>query len=135
ERSAYVVPVVAVAVAMWRRRPGAAQTALVVLLLGGTLAGWIALGRVLPTTATSVSPVVEFETPAAERDRLIVYSADAHGLLDRPVLGWGPGNTWSAYLSSATPAQIRAAGRGWADAHDLFLEIAVGAGIPGLVLL
>jgi hypothetical protein len=135
ERSAYLVPLVAVTVALWRRRPGITRSLLVVGLVGGTLAAWIAIGRVLPATQSSVSPVVEFETPAAEQARFAVYSADAKGFLHRPFLGWGPGNTWSAYVSSASPREMATAGRGWADAHDLFLEVAVGSGVLGVAAL
>jgi O-antigen ligase len=135
ERSAYVVPLVAVTVALWRRRPGITRSLLVVGLVAGTLAAWIVIGRVLPASQTSVSPVVEFETPAAEQARFAVYSADAKGFLHRPFLGWGPGNTWSAYVSSASPREMATAGRGWADAHDLFLEVAVGSGVLGVAAL
>jgi hypothetical protein len=135
ERSAYLVPLVAVTVALWRRRPGITRSLLVVGLVGGTLAAWIAIGRVLPATQSSVSPVVEFETSAAEQARFAVYSADAKGFLHRPLLGWGPGNTWSAYVSSASPREMSTAGRGWADAHDLFLEVAVGGGVLALAAL
>ena len=135
ERSAYLVPLVAVTVALWRRRPGITRSLLVIGLVGGTLAAWIVIGRVLPATQSSVSPVVEFETPAAEQARFAVYSADARGFLHRPSLGWGPGNTWSAYVASASPAEMAIAGRGWADAHDLFLEVAVGSGVLGVAAL
>jgi O-antigen ligase len=135
ERSAYLVPLVAVTVALWRRRPGIWRSLLVVGLVAGTLAAWIAIGRVLPASQTSVSPVVEFETSAAEQARFAVYSADAKGFLHRPFLGWGPGNTWSAYVSSASPREMATAGRGWADAHDLLLEVAVGSGVLGVVAI
>lgn len=135
ERSAYLVPLVAVTVALWRRRPGIGRSLLVVGLVAGTLAAWIAIGRVLPASQTSVSPVVEFETSAAEQARFAVYSADVKGFLHRPFLGWGPGNTWSAYVSSASPREMATAGRGWADAHDLFLEVAVGSGVLGVAAL
>jgi O-antigen ligase len=135
ERSAYLVPLVAVTVALWRRRPGIWRSLLVIGLVAGTLAAWIAIGRVLPASQTSVSPVVEFETSAAEQARFAVYSADAKGFLHRPFLGWGPGNTWSAYVSSASPREMATAGRGWADAHDLLLEVAVGSGVLGVVAI
>jgi hypothetical protein len=132
ERSAYLVPLVAVSVALWRRRPGVAPSVLVVAVIAGTLAAWIPIGRLVPATQASVSPVVEFETPAAEAARFAIYSADVKGFLHRPLLGWGPGNTWSAYGSSASPEEIAKAGGGWTDAHDLFLEVAVGSGVLGV---
>jgi hypothetical protein len=135
ERSAYLAPLVAVTVVLWRRRPGIMRSLLVVGLVAGTLAAWIAIGRVLPATEWSVSPVVEFKTSAAEVARFEVYSADAKGFLHRPFHGWGPGNTWSAYVASGSPGEIAAAGRGWADAHDLFLEVAVGSGVLGVAAL
>ena len=50
-------------------------------------------------------------------------------------MGWGPGTTQVAYLTSATPADIEEATRRWADAHNLFLETTVTSGILGLIPL
>jgi hypothetical protein len=135
ERSAYVVPAVAIAVAAWRCRPGFGHVAIVVGVVVAVLLGWVALGRSLPATLDAVSPVAQFQTSAAETDRLIVYSADLRGALERPLFGWGPGNTWSAYLSSATVDEVKQAHAHWGDAHDLPLEVAVTAGLPGLLAL
>jgi hypothetical protein len=74
----------------------------------------------------------QFGTLAAEQDRLAVWSAQIRGVLDRPVLGWGPGNEWSAYVSSATPGEIETATRYWADAHNLPIEVGVIGGFAGL---
>jgi hypothetical protein len=74
----------------------------------------------------------QFGTLAAEQDRLAVWSAQIRGVVDRPVLGWGPGNEWSAYVSSATPGEIETATRYWADAHNLPIEIGVVSGFAGL---
>lgn len=56
-------------------------------------------------------------------------------MIDRPILGWGPGNEWSAFVSSGTKEQIDTASRFWGDAHNLLLEVGVIAGFAGLAAL
>src|SRR6185436_20904881 len=53
--------------------------------------------------------------------------------LDRPLLGWGPGNTWSAYLTHASAHDVELAQRGIDDPHDLLLGALVTSGLLGFV--
>jgi hypothetical protein len=134
ERSAYLLPVVAVLVAWWLGRPDRRRLirAVAALVLG--IAVWSFVPQIGGTTSSS-AVVSQFETTLGERQRLAVATANARGVLERPVLGWGPANAWSAFLSSGTREEIRTATRTWGDAHDLPLQFAVTTGVLGLVAL
>ena len=133
QRSSLVLPFVALAACLWPMRAVRAR----VLLAGATLAvvvsTWILLvAPFLPSASHEVSETArQFDTLTGERQRLAVYTADLRGFTRRPVLGWGPTNTWSAFLSSATPEEIDTAGRGWAEAHNILLESLVTTGLAG----
>jgi hypothetical protein len=79
--------------------------------------------------------VEQFGTLRGEQQRLAVYTANLRAFSRRPVLGWGPGNAWSAYLSSASASEVGTAGRGWGDAHDLPLQSLVTTGVIGTAAL
>ena len=65
----------------------------------------------------------------------MVWRVTTGSVGEHPLVGWGPGTTQVAYLANATPAEIAEATRGWADAHNLFLETPVTSGILGLIPL
>src|SRR6185436_26921 len=134
ERSAYLLPVVAVAASAWFLRPGWRRIAIAT----GVIASALVLWALAPAAAVSNAPtdrftaVGQFQTLEGERQRLAVYEVDVRAFADRPALGWGPANTWSGFVSSGTTGQIERAGRNWADAHNLVLELAVVTGAIGL---
>ncbi|MGH2636535.1 MAG: O-antigen ligase family protein [Actinomycetota bacterium] len=134
ERSAYLLPPVAFLAAWWFVRPERRR----LLLAGGVmtlaLAAWIAAPE-LSSESEGTDPgrvAVQFGTFAAEQDRIAVWGAQTRAIIDRPLLGWGPGNEWSAFVTSATEGQIETATRYWADAHNLVIEIGVIAGLAGI---
>ncbi len=135
ERSAYLLPIVAIGASAWFLRPGWRRVASALGVVAAALAIW----ALAPSAAVSNEPsdrftaVGQFQTLEGERQRIAVYQADVRAFADRPLLGWGPANTWSGFLSSGTAGQIEQAGRNWADAHNLLLEIAVVSGVIGLV--
>ena len=135
ERSAYVLPVVAIAATAWFVRPGWRRVATAT----GVIAAVLALWALAPTSAVSNAPtdrftaVGQFQTLEGERQRFAVYQVNVRAFADRPVFGWGPANTWSGFLSSGAADQIDVAGRNWADAHNIVLELAVVTGVIGLV--
>ena len=134
ERSAYLLPVVAVAASAWFLRPGWRRIAIAT----GVIASALVLWALAPAAAVSNAPtdrftaVGQFQSLEGERQRLAVYEVDVRAFAGRPALGWGPANTWSGFLSSGTTGQIERAGRNWADAHNLVLELAVVTGAIGL---
>jgi hypothetical protein len=134
ERSAFVLPVVALAASAWFLRPAWRWVGLAAATIGAAVVLW----ALVPTSAVANAPsgrfsaVGQFQTLEGERQRVAVYAANARAVADRPLLGWGPANTWSGFLSSGTSEQIDEAGRNWADAHNLPLELAVVSGVIGL---
>jgi hypothetical protein len=134
ERSAYLLPIVAVAVAWWLGRPDRRRIVRAIAALLIAIVVWCFVPQ-LGNGASTLSVGSQFETTLGERQRLAVAAANLRGVIDRPVLGWGPSNAWSAFLSSGTPDEIRTATRSWGDAHDLPLQFAVTTGLLGLLAL
>ena len=134
ERSAYLLPVVALAATAWFVRPDRKRFG----LAAGSIIVVVAVWALLPTSAIQgatserYTAVGQFQTLEGERQRLAVYGANLRAVGERPLLGWGPANAWTGFLSSGTPQQIEQAGRDWADAHNLLLEFAVISGAIGL---
>ena len=110
-----------------------------ILLVAGTaiatLAAWTAADALLDLGPVSgARRFGELGTDSA-RSRLVIHRVLGRAIVDRPLLGWGPGNTWSAYLANAEPGDVELAGRGVGDAHDLLLESATTSGVVGLAAL
>lgn len=99
-----------------------------------TTIGWMAVAPVVPTSEP-LSGVTRFNELATDssRARVVITGVLLRASLDRPVLGWGPGNTGSAYLIHADATDIALAQRGIPDAHDLVLEMLVASGVVGLL--
>lgn len=136
ERSAFLLPPLAFLAAWWLVRPERRR----LVLAAGAMIAAIVLWTLVPGAGASGSAdpsrvAGQFETLTAERQRFAMWQAQARAVVDRPVLGWGPGNEWSAFVSSGTKEQIRTAGRFWGDAHNLPLEVGVIAGVAGLAAL
>ncbi|HVE92363.1 MAG TPA: O-antigen ligase family protein, partial [Actinomycetota bacterium] len=68
-------------------------------------------------------------------ERVRVWKVFSRGWLDKPLSGWGPGTGQGAFLSSAGVRDMRVLGRGWADAHNLFVQSATTTGVLGTVAL
>jgi O-antigen ligase len=133
ERSAYVLPVVAMAAAWWLARAPSRRLALV----AGTLAVSFAVTVVVATTFTDgpaqpTRVTGQFSTLTAERQRFAVWNAEVIAVTERPLFGWGPGNEWNAFVASATSEQIHTAGRFWGDPHNALIEVGVISGVTGL---
>lgn len=133
ERSSLVLQFVALAACLWPMRADRTPVFLAGATLAVVVSGWVLLvAPLLPSASHEVSETArQFDTLTGERQRLAVYTADLRGFTRRPVLGWGPTNTWSAFLSSATLEEIDTAERGWAEAHKILLESLVTTGLAG----
>lgn len=134
ERSAYLLPVVALVASAWFLRPGWRRIALAASCIAVALGLWAFAPRGIVSDGPTerYTAVGQFQTLTGERQRIALYGANARAVAERPILGWGPANAWSGYLSSGTASQIEQAGRNWADAHNLVLELAVVSGVVGL---
>jgi O-antigen ligase len=132
ERSAYLLPLVAFVATWWFLRLPARRIA----IAGAVLVTAIAVWTLVPTSGSeNADPsrvAGQFGTLGAERQRVAVWGAQIRAIADRPVLGWGPSNGWSAFVSSGTPDQLRTAGRFWGDAHNLLIEVGVISGLLGI---
>ena len=67
--------------------------------------------------------------------RIELWKVAAAAALERPVLGWGPGNFVTASRQHMTAKLMGAEQERFTDAHNLFTEFAATWGIPGLLLL
>ena len=67
--------------------------------------------------------------------RIELWKVAAAAALERPVLGWGPGNFVTAGRQHMTAKLMGAEPERFTDAHNLFTEFAATWGIPGLLLL
>lgn len=133
ERSAYLLPPAAFIATWWFLRPPARRIAVAGTALVVAFAVWALLPT--PSSSENADPsrvVGQFGTLGAERQRVAVWGAQIRAVADRPVLGWGPSNEWSAFVSSGTPGQLRTAGRFWADAHNILIDVGVISGLVGI---
>jgi O-antigen ligase len=133
ERSAFLLPPLAFLAAWWFVRPVRRR----LLLATGAMTAAVLLWTLLPIASAGGHPdpgrvAGQFGTLTAERQRFAMWQAQARALVERPLIGWGPGNEWSAFISSGTAGQISEAGRYWGDAHNLPLEVGVISGLAGL---
>jgi len=132
ERSAYLLPPAALIATWWFLRPPARRIAVAGAALVIALAVWTLLPTPGSEDADPSRVAGQFGTLGAERQRFAVWGAQIRAVADRPALGWGPSNEWSAFVSSGTPGQLRTAGRFWADAHNILIEVGVISGLLGI---
>jgi O-antigen ligase len=134
ERSAVVLPVLGTIAFLIRAHIPWRRAAALGVCVAGVLGGWQIAAAHLPAGGRGASVTVAAQ--ATDSQRFTVWRVLAtRAVADRPVLGWGPGSTQSAYLANATEAEVRSTTRLWADAHDLPLETLVTSGILGLLAL
>ena len=130
QRSSIAFVVVAIIVALWRlpdaRRRIWRASAVVVM----TIVVWQALAPLMPAPGRVAA---ELQTLSNERQRLVLWRVGLESLADRPVLGWGPGSTRSAYLANASPADIEVTTRRYGDAHNVIVASLIEMGVLGLI--
>ena len=133
ERSSYLLPVVALAAAGWRGRGGARTTIVaIVWVVAFTLAAGPLTSLAPDEGRTEGTGVTQFGSAGTDVGRFTVWRVVRRGFSERPLLGWGPDETKSAYIHAATPGDLETATRRWADAHNIVLEVAVTSGVVGL---
>lgn len=129
ERSSYLLPSIAILVAARRGRVGPRRSAMLIGTTIVVLVAWAFVEPQLPRRPGSNRSVSQFVDRTVDSARFTVWNATYEGWTQRPILGWGPGATRTAYVRGATPAQLDDATRRWADAHDLGLEQLVSGGL------
>jgi O-antigen ligase len=136
KRSGLLAVAVGLAIALVRSRPGRARTLLIGGVVLATLGGWTVASAFVPEDQ-ALSGVQRFEELDSDSAAARVHTAEAllRAWKDRPLLGWGVGNTWPGYLTHASIEDVEVAHRGMADGHNLLLGAAVTTGVVGLVPL
>lgn len=137
KRAGWVALAVGLVIVAWRMRPDRRTLATILAASLITLATWtaidaIGIGGSKDAPLSGAGAFVELGQDASVQSRLITIPALLEGVADRPLLGWGPGNTWSAYLPNVDEADLASGERGIGDAHNIVLESAVTTGIVGL---
>lgn len=132
KRVGWVALAVGLGMALWRARPPRKRVLLIVGTVAASLAAWTLVDTLL-TPSASLSGARRFGElrVGSAHSRIGAWSVLGSAWANRPVLGWGPGNTWSAYVSSATPSQLGVE-RGYGDSHNILVEMAVTTGVIGL---
>jgi O-antigen ligase len=99
------------------------------LVAAGYAIGYLTRGSGLSARVVSGTSETTFGT------RLRIWYEGAHYVLHHPLLGAGPGQTRTAFDSTATLSffQHVLVGRVLTDSHDIFVEVAVTTGLVGLV--
>lgn len=136
ERGGWIGAALGLIVVLWRGQVPRRRGALIVLTLLAVVGAWTLFASLLP--GQNPVSVVQRSQIAGASDltwRVGVLEAIARSWTHRPLLGWGPGNTWSAFLASAPPSLLAVAARTWKDAHDLLGESLATSGIVGLGVL
>lgn len=134
ERVAWLLPAVALVATLWWARVALRRALALAAIVVAVLAVWALIEPVLPA-GTSASPVGQLSSLASDTGRLTAFAVDTRAWIDRPILGWGPANTWSAYRATASREEISSAGTGWDEAHNIVIQTAASSGLVGLVAL
>lgn len=119
--------VAASAVHLPRRRIAALAAVSVVVAASWT--GFDAIAK--PSVPLSAARRLDELASGSALARPYVWMSSARAWSRRPVLGWGPGATGVANLSSATMREASVTGRVFTDAHNILVESAVTTGIAG----
>ena len=128
ERSAWLLPMIAVPLTLWWFRVPIRRSLVLGAVVVVTCATWVAAQPLLPTVTSPVGQL----TFAGDSGRLTAFVVHTRAALDRPVLGWGPANSFSAFRATATEAEIDRSSPGWSEAHNIFIQTAVTTGLIGL---
>lgn len=132
KRMPWIGASLAIAIVAWRMRAWRRVFPLLVVLAIGFLAWTGGAGD----EGNSLLGAERLLNPNASLGgRTMIWQDVADAVAERPLLGWGPANTWTARLANADADSIRIAGRGWGDAHNIFAESAATTGVLGLAAL
>jgi O-antigen ligase len=131
QRSTILLPLVVLLLFVWRARPGG-RTALVSLLAIGIGFGIYQVSAPFLPGEEDVGAIGAVSITGGDAGRTTAWRAILRSVEERPLTGWGPGSTKTAFLQGATAEDIEVATRAYADAHDLPIEVASASGVVGL---
>ncbi|HEX7247364.1 MAG TPA: O-antigen ligase family protein [Actinomycetota bacterium] len=132
QRSSIAFVVIAIVVALWRRPDARRRIWKAAVVVAMTMVVWLALSPLMPSPGRVAA---ELQTLSNERQRLVLWRVGLESFADRPLLGWGPGSTRSAYLANASPADIDITTRRYGDAHNVIVATLTEMGSLGLLAM
>ncbi|MEX0651233.1 MAG: O-antigen ligase family protein, partial [Actinomycetota bacterium] len=132
ERSSLAFVVVTGVVGLWRRTDRRRRIGKALVVVALLVLAWQVVAPQLPIPSTLGSQLTSL---TSDRARFVSWRVGLESVADRPLLGWGPGSTKSAYLANASPTDIEITTRGVGDAHNLFVGTLVEMGVLGLVAM
>ncbi|HEX2173914.1 MAG TPA: O-antigen ligase family protein, partial [Dehalococcoidia bacterium] len=132
KRVGWIAVAAGLAVALSRIRPPRKRVFVIVGAVTASLVAWTIVDQLL-APSTSLSGARRFgELGAGSANaRIGAWKVLGRSWAERSALGWGPGNTWSAYVSAGTPSHLGVE-RGYGDSHNILVEMAVTTGAIGL---
>lgn len=132
-RAALVLAGGVVLVGAWRLELRRGMALVLAVVAGFFLAGVVdaASGQTSATTRAAAS-----FSPGSSSGRVAAWQASPSAVVDRPLLGWGPGRFQTATSPDVGPEVARYEGGGaeYSDAHNWPLELSVTTGLLGFVL-
>jgi hypothetical protein len=139
KRGGWIVAGIGLAVVALRDRDARKVTTRVIGLVAAIfLVLGIAFRLAAPSPTASIgSGTVLGGTASTESNeaRVKAFPSLVAAWWDRPLLGWGPGNTLGAYVSNMPLNPAEQGERGLGDAHDIVLESLITTGILGFLAL
>lgn len=135
-RSAWVGLGVGLAISAWRSRR-LADVGRILALVAVVFVAWTVANAVLPRQPIEFSAAPRFAqlNEGSARERAPTTMAFFRAWRADPVLGSGPGTSWHGFLQNATDDEMRRAGRDYADAHNIVLEMGATTGTVGVLAL
>lgn len=132
QRSALLLPLIALVGTLLKAHQTKRRVIEASVSVLGAILIYLLLSPVLPPIGVSS---LDQMGDGSDTARTTAWVASFRGWTERPVLGWGPGSTHTAYIRGATPEQLDVAGRGFGDAHNIFVETLASGGLVSLAAL
>lgn len=137
KRVGWVALGVGLLLVVFRSRTPRGRALLIVGVIALTLSSWTVVDSLVVEQAGTVSGGTRFGQIGQNSitARKLAMGVFTQGWTRRPVLGWGPGNTISAYTSTVASDEHLPEEEPYGDAHNLFVEGALTSGMAGLAVL
>jgi O-antigen ligase len=135
-RSAWIGAAVALVIVFCFARADRRTVIVVSVTTLVVLGTWTVIDRQGPKEADSfvlsAAPRFAELNEGSAQERVPVWRANIRAWTDHPVLGTGPATGWHGYLSEVTADEMRIAGRGYGDAHNIAVELLATTGLVGI---
>lgn len=125
QRMALISSVVGFGFSVWHS--GAPRKRIAIVALSASI-GFLTWG-VVPSLGGGTSTIEQGLSKPGYGYRMTQLSAIVKAAEERPIFGWGPGNTLSAWIEGGAPDRTAQ----WADAHNIFVEQLAATGFVGVL--